>query len=73
MKQLRVTAEHNEHDRDHAFHLCHNYEYTSGALEISIVLASVSVVTRIRGVGYAASGIGLLACIYGLGVFFGLV
>ena len=42
-------------------------------LEISIVLASVSVVTRVRGLGLAAGTIGLLACGYGLAVFAHLV
>jgi hypothetical protein len=69
MKQLKTKAEHEEYERDHAFHSYHGYEYTSGALEISIVLASVSVVTRIRGLGIAAGAIGLVACAYGLAVY----
>ena len=69
MKQLKAKAEHEEHERDHAFHSYHGYEYTSGALEISIVLASVSVVTRIRGLGIAAGAIGVVACAYGLAVY----
>ena len=35
MKQLREKAKHEEHDRDHAFHLYHGYEYTSGGLQIA--------------------------------------
>jgi hypothetical protein len=66
MKQLRERAIEDEHERDHAFHKYHGYEYTTGALEISIVLASVSVVTRMRGLGYAAGAIGLLACVFAL-------
>jgi hypothetical protein len=66
MKQLREKAAEDEHERDHAFHKYHGYEYTTGALEISIVLASVSVITRMRGLGYAAAAIGLLACVFGL-------
>jgi len=73
MKQLRAKAEHEQHDRDHAFHKYHGYEYTSGALEISIVLASVSVVTRIRALGIAAGTIGALAGCVGLAIFAGLV
>jgi hypothetical protein len=68
MKQLMAKAETEKHDRDHAFHLYHKYEYTSGALEIAIVLASVSVVTRIRLLGYVAGAIGLVACGVGLAV-----
>jgi len=69
MKQLRAKAEAQEEERDHAFHAYHGFEYTSSALEISIVLASVSVVTRVRALGIVASGIGLLACGYGVAVF----
>jgi hypothetical protein len=68
MKQLKEKAEDLERERDHAFHSYHGYEYASGALEISIVLASVSVVTRMRALGVAAGAIGLLACAYGLSV-----
>jgi len=69
MKQLKAKAEELEHERDHVFHAYHGYEYTSGALEISIVLASVSVVTRMRALGIAAGAIGLLACVFGLYVY----
>lgn len=69
MKQLRDKAKHEEEERDHAFHAYHGYEYTSGALEIAIVLASVSVVTRIKALGIAAGAIGLLACAFGLAVY----
>ena len=69
MKQLKVRADALEQERDHAFHLYHGYEFTSGALEISIVLASVSVVTRIRALGFFAAGFGALACLYGLATY----
>ena len=69
MKQLRAKALLEEEVRDHAFHSYHGYEYTSGALEISIVLASVSVVTRMRALGFAAGAIGVLSCVYGLAVY----
>ncbi len=68
MKQLKEKAEDQERERDHAFHKYHGYEYTSGALEIAIVLASVSVVTRIHALGVAAGVIGVVACVYGLWV-----
>jgi hypothetical protein len=73
VKQLRIKAELEEHIRDHAFHQYHYYEYTSGALEISIVLASVSVVTRMRALGVAAGLIGLAACGFGLSVYGNLI
>ncbi len=69
MKQLAAQAKREEEERELSFHSYHGYEYTSGALEISIVLASVSVVTRLHALGIAAGAIGLLACVYGLAVF----
>lgn len=69
MMQLKAKAAAQEYDRDQAFHAYHGFEYTSSALEIAIVLASVSVVTRVRALGVAASGIGILAAGYGLAVF----
>jgi Domain of unknown function (DUF4337) len=69
MKQVKAKALELEAERDHEAHEYHGYEYTSGALEISIVLASVSVVTRIRTLGIAAAAIGLIACVYGLTIY----
>ncbi|HEX2941761.1 MAG TPA: DUF4337 family protein [Rhodopila sp.] len=61
MKQLAQQARAEESIRNEARHRYHNYEYASGALEIAIVLASVSVVTRMRALAFAAAGIGALA------------
>ncbi len=69
MRQLMAQARDQEHERDEAFHAYHGFEHTASVLEISIVLASVSVVTRVRTLGIAAGTIGLLACGYGLAVF----
>jgi len=68
MKQLMAKAKEEENERELAFHAYHGFEHTSSILEISIVLASVSVVTRVRPLGIAAGVIGLLACGYGLAV-----
>jgi hypothetical protein len=73
MKQLAEKAKKQEYDRDHAFHLYHGYEYAVGALQISIVLASVSVVTRMKPLTIAAGLIGLAAGVFGLGVAMGFV
>lgn len=73
MKQISQRAVHRTEERDHAFHRYHGYEYTSGALEISIVLASVSVVTRMRTLTIAAGALGAIAGLFGLSVLFGLV
>jgi hypothetical protein len=69
MAQLKAKALDAERERDHSFHKYHGYEHTAGVLEISIVLASVSVVTRIHGLGIAAAAFGALACLYGLSVY----
>ena len=68
MKQLAERAKAQEAARDRAFHFYHNYEYTVGALEIAIVLASVSVVTRMRFLTLGAGVVGALACAFGLAV-----
>jgi len=61
MKQLAAKANALESQRDEAEHRYHNYEYAVGVLEIAIVLASVSVVTRMRALTIAAGVIGALA------------
>jgi len=68
MKQLAEQAKQKEHTRDHAFHRYHGFEYTTGALEIAIVLASVSVVTRMRPLSIAAGLIGAVSSVAGLAV-----
>jgi hypothetical protein len=69
MKQLMAKAKGQEEERELAFHAYHGYEHTSSVLEIAIVLASVSVVTRVHALGIAAAAVGMLACGYGLAVF----
>ncbi len=68
MKQLEVTAKQQEVQRDEAAHRYHNYEYAVGALEIAIVLASVSIVTRMRALTIGAAAIGVLAAAGSLAV-----
>ncbi|MEA2737811.1 MAG: hypothetical protein QOH05_1118 [Acetobacteraceae bacterium] len=68
MKQLAVKAQAQEEVRDEAFHRYHNYEYAVGALEIAIVLASVSVVTRMHALTYGAGAIGVAASLGALGI-----
>jgi hypothetical protein len=68
MKQLAAKAKAQEQQRDDAFERYHHYEYTVGALEIGIVLASVSVVTRMRALTWAAGAIGAVACAFSLAV-----
>jgi hypothetical protein len=68
MKQLAVTAKEQETIRDEAFHRYHGYEYAVGALEIAIVLASVSLVTRMRPLTIGAAVIGMAAAAGSLGI-----
>ena len=68
MKQLEIKAKQEEADRDHAGHRYHGFEYTVGALEIAIVLASVSIITGIRWLTIGAAVIGAAAAAASLGV-----
>ncbi len=73
MKALAEAARHREEERDHAGHRYHLYEYAAGALQLCIVFASVSVVTRIRTMAYVAGGLGAVAGLVSLGVGIGLL
>jgi hypothetical protein len=68
MKQLAAKAKAEEADRDVAEHRYHSYEYAVGALEIAIVLASVSIVTRMRALTFGAGVVGALAALGALSV-----
>jgi len=71
-KQLAAKAHASETERDHAFHRFHLFETVAGALEIAIVLASVSVVTRVRQLALAAAIVGGGASLFGLAEAFNL-
>jgi hypothetical protein len=73
MKQIAVTARRAEASRDAAFHRYHGYELAVGALEIAIVLASVSVVTRMVALALGAGAIGAIAAVYGATVWLHLL
>ena len=66
MKQLMEKAKKDEETRDHAFHKYHQYEYVVGALQIGIVLASVSIVTGVALLAWGAGAIGAIAAAFGL-------
>jgi hypothetical protein len=65
-KQLLAKAHASEALRERAFHRFHLYEWVSGGLEIAIVLASVSVVTRVRTLAVIAAVLGVGASLFGL-------
>ncbi len=67
-RQLAEKARVEEHARDVAFHRYHALELVVGALEIAIVLASVSVVTRVSAMAFGSGVIGLAAAVGGLAV-----
>jgi len=64
MKQLTAKAASDEKKRDAAGHVYHAFEFAVGLLQIAIVLASVSVVTRLNIMAYGAGALGLGAAIY---------
>jgi hypothetical protein len=73
MKQIAVQARQEEQARETAFHRYHSFELVAGALEIAIVLASVSIVTRISAFAIGAAAIGLAAIGGGLAIVAGVI
>jgi hypothetical protein len=61
MNQLSASARELTAARDEAFHRYHKYEYAAGALQIGIVLSSISLVTRVLAMTIGAAIIGALA------------
>jgi hypothetical protein len=60
-KQLTEKARASEAAREHAFHRFHSLELAVGGLQIAIVLASVSVVTRVTSLAIGAAVLGAAA------------
>ena len=73
MKQMAEKAKAREAERDEHFHRYHAFEYAAGSLELSIVLASVSVITRVHWLSIGAGVFGGLAAAGSLAVALGLV
>ncbi len=72
-KQAREKARRSEQERDHAFHRYHLYELVVGALQISIVLSSVSIVSRMKPLAWLAAVIGGTAGLAGLAIALHLI
>ena len=70
-KQLAAKAAEETELREHEFHTYHKFERATGALQIAIVLASVSIVTRVRVLTAAAAVLGGGAAMYALLVWTG--
>lgn len=68
MKQLAEQARQEEHAREVAFHRYHGFELAVGGLEIAIVLASVSVVTRINALAIGGGVLGLISGVSALAI-----
>jgi hypothetical protein len=71
-KQLLAKAQASEQRRDAAFHRYHLFEIVVSALQIAIVLASVSVVTRVIALAFGAAILGGAASLFALAVAFEL-
>ncbi len=65
LKQLLERAQQQTEQRNEAFHRYHQFELVVGALQIAIVLASVSVVTRMRAFAFVAGALGGVATVFG--------
>ncbi len=65
-KQIAEKARNEEHLREISFERYHLFEGAVGVLQISIVLASVSVVTRVLALAWGAGVLGLLAGLFAL-------
>jgi hypothetical protein len=66
MEQLAEKAHEQEHHRDHEMHRMHVLELASGGLQISIVLASISVVIDLPLFMIVSIVLGLGSALYGL-------
>jgi hypothetical protein len=72
-KELAAKARALEEEREHNLHRYHHFEWVNGVLQISIVLASVSVVTRIRRLAWVAGTMGAIAAVSGLLLAIGVI
>ncbi|MEI8395868.1 MAG: DUF4337 domain-containing protein [Rhodospirillaceae bacterium] len=69
-KELLIKAKHLTEQRDEAANAYHNFEYGAAALQLSIVLASASVITGMPILAFGGIGLGAVgATLGGLGWF----
>lgn len=62
-KELLVRAKAHEHERDHAMRQDPWFDYAEGALQIAIVLLSVSIIGGIPILYWIGSGLGVLGAL----------
>jgi hypothetical protein len=68
-KELMAQARQYEHTRDLAMSRYHNYELSSAAYQIGIVLASAAIITGMMILAYGAIGLGVLGVVFtGIGL-----
>ena len=72
-KDILAQSEADKADRERYAHRYELFEIVVGALQIAIVLASVSVVTRMRPLAVGAGIIGIGAILAGVLVFFSVI
>ncbi|MBL8835598.1 MAG: DUF4337 domain-containing protein [Alphaproteobacteria bacterium] len=65
-RELMARAQAAEARRDRAFAAYHQFEYSSAAYQLAIVLASASVVTGVAMLGFAAGGLGIVGIAFAL-------
>jgi hypothetical protein len=70
-KQIQARAAAETAQRDKALHLYEWFEFVTSGLQIAIVLASVSVVTRLRVVAFISAGLGAAAVAFALALVAG--
>jgi len=69
-KQLMEQARHAEEERELQLARYHNFEFSSAAFQIGIVLASASIITGIAALLWISSGVGVIGLILtGIGLF----
>ena len=73
LKQIQARSDAEGRKRDEALHRYEWLEIVTSALQIAIVLASVSVVTQIPRIAYLGAGLGAASAVLALLVVTGLV
>jgi hypothetical protein len=69
-KQLMEQARHAEEERDVGLAKYHNFEISSAAFQIGIVLASATIITGIMALAWLAGSVGVVGLIFmGIGQF----